>query len=128
MPGKGELSPLPEPYAHALLLIDQAHSRDPNLVQTPRPTDKSFNSSYGDAAGHEELEATLEAASAVPYELHYAKKMTRWLSIRCPGAGPELQLACRAQHFQRYVFCSCVVFLGVSEVVFVLGSGFVCAI
>lgn len=38
----------------------------------------------------------------MPYELHYAQKMTRWLARRSPDASPALQLACRAQHFRRW--------------------------
>lgn len=67
-------------YATALNLIDEAHARDPNKIPSP------------DGSGEE-----------LPYELHYARKMTRWLAPRCPDASPTLQLACRAQHFRRYV-------------------------
>lgn len=65
-------------YAKALSLIDEAHAQDPNKIPSP------------DGSGEE-----------TPYELHYARKMTRWLASRCPGAPPTLQLACRAQHFRR---------------------------
>ena len=64
-------------YARGLELIDEAHSRDPKTIP---------------AEG---------GSGTVPYELHYAQKMTRWLGLRSPTAGPVLQLACRAQHFQR---------------------------
>ncbi|KAI1342625.1 hypothetical protein F5Y15DRAFT_373384 [Xylariaceae sp. FL0016] len=70
------LPALPPNYAAALRLIDDAHAEDPRTV-----------------SGGE---------GAVPYELHYARKMTRWLGIRCPEAGLALQLACRAQHFRRW--------------------------
>ena len=73
------LPPLPGPYARGLELIDEAHSRDPSRADGP------------------------DGPGSVPYELHYARKMTRWLEARCPSASPELQLACRAQHFQRCV-------------------------
>lgn len=69
------LPELPENYATALRLIDEAHARDERR----------------------------DASGEVPYELHYARKMTRWLSVRCPNASPALQLACRAQHFRRQV-------------------------
>ncbi|EOO02919.1 putative glutamyl-trna synthetase protein [Phaeoacremonium minimum UCRPA7] len=65
-------------YATALELIDKAHSDDPNKIPAP------------DASG-----------TTIPYELHYARKMTRWLALRSPTAPPVLQLACRAQHFRR---------------------------
>jgi hypothetical protein len=73
------LPSLPANYATAIKLIDDAHSQDPNT--TP-----------GD-----------NGAAPVPYELHYARKMTRWLAARKPDASPALQLACRAQHFRRCV-------------------------
>ncbi|KAJ4403851.1 hypothetical protein N0V82_010595 [Gnomoniopsis sp. IMI 355080] len=65
-------------YAKALSLIDEAHAQDPNKIPS------------------------LDGAGEVPYELHYAQKMTRWLSERCADAPPTLQLACRAQHFRRW--------------------------
>lgn len=61
----------------AIELIDKAHAQDKREAKN---------------AGDEK----------VPYELHYAKKMTSWLAIRCPEASPVLQVACRAQHFRRY--------------------------
>ncbi|ROT43154.1 hypothetical protein SODALDRAFT_327322 [Sodiomyces alkalinus F11] len=69
------LPPLPPNYAKALELIDDAHKEDPKQTTT---------------------------APLMPYELHYAQKMTRWLAARCPDAAPVLQLACRAQHFRRW--------------------------
>ncbi|KAK4250232.1 hypothetical protein C7999DRAFT_38745 [Corynascus novoguineensis] len=67
---------LSQNYETALRLIDEAHAADPRTV----PGDDG----------------------PVPYELHYARKMTRWLAVREPDASPELQLACRAQHFRRW--------------------------
>lgn len=69
------LPPLPPNYATALTLIDAAHAQDPTLTNGPSP---------------------------IPYELHYSQKMTRLLAKHTPDASPALQLACRAQHFQRY--------------------------
>lgn len=69
------LPPLPANYAKALELIDEAHKEDPNQTTS---------------------------IPSIPYELHYAQKMTRWLAARCPEASPALQLACRAQHFRRW--------------------------
>ncbi|KAG7288826.1 hypothetical protein NEMBOFW57_005185 [Staphylotrichum longicolle] len=64
-------------YATAARLIDEAHAGDPNTIPGADGT-------------------------TIPYELHYARKMTRWLALRKPDASPALQLACRAQHFRRY--------------------------
>ncbi|KAK2598966.1 hypothetical protein QQS21_005571 [Conoideocrella luteorostrata] len=72
------LADLSPPYAQALRLIDEAHAEDLNKIDGP------------------------DGAKTVPYELHYAQKMTKWLEYRCPGASPTLQLACRAQHFRRW--------------------------
>ncbi|KAK1754809.1 hypothetical protein QBC47DRAFT_414756 [Echria macrotheca] len=69
------LPALPENYTTALSLIDAAHAQD------PRPSSSD---------------------DKVPFELDYARKMSRWLAVRCPDASPALQLACRAQHFRRW--------------------------
>ncbi|KAM5377436.1 hypothetical protein ACJZ2D_004975 [Fusarium nematophilum] len=71
------LPPLPAEYARCLELIDAAHAQDSRTAPGPD----------GDT---------------VPYELHYARKMTKWLALRSPAATPVLQLACRAQHFRRF--------------------------
>ncbi|KAK0728076.1 hypothetical protein B0T26DRAFT_696739 [Lasiosphaeria miniovina] len=70
------MEPLVGNYATASQLIDEAHSCDPKTIEGK--------------------------SSPVPYELHYAQKMTRWLAARSPEASPTLQLACRAQHFRRW--------------------------
>ncbi|KAH7008009.1 hypothetical protein EDB80DRAFT_424147 [Ilyonectria destructans] len=71
------LPPLPVEYARGLDLIDDAHAQDPKTIPGPDGT-------------------------TIPYELHYARKMTKWLALRSPSASPVLQLACRAQHFRRW--------------------------
>lgn len=71
------LPALAPPYVKAIALIDDAHALDPNLIDGP------------------------DGPKTVPYELHYARKMTRWLAKRSPDASPVLQVACRAQHFRR---------------------------
>lgn len=83
------LPPLSPAYATAIKLIDDAHAQDPNKATGP---------------GEVEGEGGLGGEAEVPYELHYARKMTRWLALRCPDASPALQVACRAQHFRRFVF------------------------
>ena len=65
-----------ENYEAAISLIDEAHSQDPNIAIVD---------------GHE-----------VPYELHYARKSSHYLSLRCPTASPILKVAVRAQHFRRW--------------------------
>ena len=60
----------------ALQKIDSAHAEDPNKItvnDTP-----------------------------IPYELHYAQKMTSYLFLLSPFAPETLQLAIRAQHFRRW--------------------------
>ncbi|EJP63883.1 glutamyl-tRNA synthetase [Beauveria bassiana ARSEF 2860] len=71
------LAQLPAQFAQAIKLIDHAHAQDPR-------------------------EAKNTGKDKVPHELHYARQMTSWLAIRCPEASPILQVACRAQHFQRW--------------------------
>ncbi|MCJ1287865.1 hypothetical protein MMC26_007217 [Xylographa opegraphella] len=60
----------------ALSAIDAAHALDPTTIDTP--------------------------SGPVPYELHYARKMSTYLIQRYPSAPPTLQLAIRAQHFRRW--------------------------
>ncbi|KAK0719805.1 hypothetical protein B0H67DRAFT_574241 [Lasiosphaeris hirsuta] len=68
--------PFAASYATAVRLIDEAHACDPRIIEGK--------------------------SGPVPYELHYAQKMTRWLASRCPNASPALQVAIRAQHFRRW--------------------------
>lgn len=63
-------------YEAAISLIDEAHAQDPNI--------------------------TTVDGQAVPYELHYAQKMSHYLSLHSPNASPVLQVAVRAQHFRRW--------------------------
>ncbi|MCJ1405199.1 hypothetical protein MMC11_008425 [Xylographa trunciseda] len=60
----------------ALAAIDAAHALDPTTIDTP--------------------------AGPVPYELHYARQMTAYLTQRSPSASATLRLAIRAQHFRRW--------------------------
>lgn len=69
------LPPLPAQYLKGLELIDAAHAQD---------------------------ERKAKGTTDIPFELQYAIKMTKWLTLRCPDASPVLQLACRAQHFRRF--------------------------
>jgi len=78
------IDPLAANYVTALKLIDQAHAQDPRSVE-----------GHGHGHGGEK--------GPVPYELDYASKMTLWLAKRKPDPSPALQLACRAQHFRRYI-------------------------
>jgi hypothetical protein len=64
------------PFEKALRAIDEAHSKDPKTIT---------------ANGTE-----------LPYELHYAQKMTKYLTERQPNASDALKLAIRAQHFRRW--------------------------
>ena len=63
-------------YEGALKAIDDAHALDPTKVEV----------------NGEEM----------PYELHYANKMTDYLSKRSPEASEVVKLAIRAQHFRRW--------------------------
>lgn len=63
-------------YSLALKLIDEAHALDPKKV-------------------------TVDGKD-VPYELHYAQKMSSYLEKRDPSAPEVLRLAIRAQHFRRW--------------------------
>jgi hypothetical protein len=64
------------PYDQALALIDEAHSLDPKTIEVD--------------------------GKEIPYELHYAQKMSRYLTLRSPNASEPLRLAIRSQHFRRW--------------------------
>ncbi|KAF2103298.1 hypothetical protein NA57DRAFT_52825 [Rhizodiscina lignyota] len=64
------------PYEKAVELIDEAHKKDPKIVK--------INS------------------EDVPYELHYAQKMSEYLVKRSNNASDTLRIAIRAQHFRRW--------------------------
>lgn len=61
----------------ALSRIDQAHQEDPNTITTNNN-------------------------KTIPYELHYAQKMTTYLDRINPQAPDLLRLAIRAQHLRRW--------------------------
>ncbi|CRG84921.1 hypothetical protein PISL3812_02092 [Talaromyces islandicus] len=67
-------------FHKALTAIDAAHSEDPNVV-TKNDTDND---------------------TTVPYELHYAQKMTSYLDAYNAQASDLLRLAIRAQHLRRW--------------------------
>ncbi|KAL4750132.1 hypothetical protein BDW72DRAFT_176423 [Aspergillus terricola var. indicus] len=67
------------PFEKTLSLIDAAHAQDPKTTTAPNPE-----------------------SSPIPYELHYANKMTKYLSLRSPSASEALRLAVRAQHLRRW--------------------------
>ncbi|KAI1617643.1 hypothetical protein EDD36DRAFT_470178 [Exophiala viscosa] len=62
--------------SEALQLIDAAHSEDPNKVEIN--------------------------GQSIPYELHYAQKMTKYLDLHTPDADALVRTAARAQHFRRW--------------------------
>lgn len=63
-------------FETAISLIDEAHAQDPNIA--------------------------IVDGESVPYELHYARKMSHYLQLRAPDASPVLKVAIRAQHFRRW--------------------------
>ncbi|KXJ93090.1 FMN-dependent dehydrogenase-domain-containing protein [Microdochium bolleyi] len=104
------LTDIPPVYELALKLIDKAHAEDPRRIQLDKDgkvaKEHNIFTPPGDAAAAAasaaEGSTAADNSNAVPYELHYAQKMTRWLALRCPDASPALQVACRAQHFRRW--------------------------
>ena len=63
-------------YDKAATRIDEAHAEDPNRTKVN--------------------------GADIPYELHYAEKMSSYLSKRVNNPSEELKLAIRAQHFRRW--------------------------
>lgn len=68
-------------FHRALSAIDEAHSQDPNLTTITEPNAET---------------------KSIPYELHYAQKMTSYLDAYNPSASEPLRLAIRAQHLRRW--------------------------
>jgi Domain of unknown function (DUF4202) len=64
-------------FHRALSAIDAAHAQDPTLTTT-------------------------NTNQTIPYELHYAEKMTSYLNAYSPSASEALRLAIRAQHLRRW--------------------------
>ncbi|KAA8644586.1 hypothetical protein EYZ11_001456 [Aspergillus tanneri] len=76
-------------FDKAMRLIDAAHAEDPHLV----PILGGLSTDQGVKGGE---------THEIPYELHYANKMTTYLHLRCPHASDTLRLAIRAQHLRRW--------------------------
>lgn len=68
-------------FHRALSAIDEAHSQDPNLTTITEPNAET---------------------KSIPYELHYAQKMTSYLDAYTKSASEPLRLAIRAQHLRRW--------------------------
>jgi predicted transcriptional regulator len=64
------------PFDKAISLIDEAHALDPKKITNDN--------------------------KEVPYELHYARKMTHYLKLHSPDSSETLRLAIRSQHFRRW--------------------------
>lgn len=64
------------PFARAIALFDAANNEDPRLVEVD--------------------------GENVPYELLYSRRMAEMIHRFAPEAGELAQLACRAQHIQRW--------------------------
>lgn len=87
---KDNTTKMTTPYEKALYQIDQAHSEDPHRI--PYPNASQLTSQQDEIQENE----------TIPYELHYATKMTQYLDKRQPHASDLLRLAIRAQHFRRW--------------------------
>lgn len=83
------------PYEKALHQVDQAHSEDPRRIPYP-------NSSQPISLQQQQDEIQETQNETIPYELHYATKMTQYLDKRQPNASELLRLAIRAQHLRRW--------------------------
>jgi Domain of unknown function (DUF4202) len=70
---------MPGDFQKTISLIDAAHAQDPNQTST-----------------------SAECPDPIPYELHYARKMTNYLNLHTPAASEPLRLAIRAQHLRRW--------------------------
>ncbi|MCL7931560.1 DUF4202 domain-containing protein [Halomonas llamarensis] len=68
---------MPSAFEHTLAAIDALHAQDPRST-------------------------TLDDGTAMPQELAYAQRMSKWLAPVFDAPGELLQLAVRAQHLQRW--------------------------
>ena len=66
---------------------------------------KRFDEAFSriDAANAADPNRTLVGGAELPHELHYARRMTRWLRRLEPGASAALRLAVRSQHLCRWM-------------------------
>ncbi|KAK1149302.1 hypothetical protein N8T08_006524 [Aspergillus melleus] len=100
------------PFTKAMALIDAAHAQDPRRIPIPKSTpaleaepeskDTTTHADDKKEKGEEEEE------EEIPYELHYAQKMTHYLTLHTSGVASTpppsepLSLAIRAQHLRRW--------------------------
>ncbi len=88
-------------FAKAMSLIDAAHAQDPNKVPVKAEADKS-SSTLASTANPNPDPNSEQLHPTVPYELHYARKMTSYLHLHTPEPSELLSLAVRAQHLRRW--------------------------
>lgn len=93
-------------FAKAMSLIDAAHAEDPNRIPVQSDTDSSSSPSVAAAStdpnSNSDPAADEATTRTIPYELHYARKMTSYLHQHTPQASRLLSLAVRAQHLRRW--------------------------
>jgi Domain of unknown function (DUF4202) len=97
-------------FEKAMGLIDAAHAQDPNIITiTPNKNASPLPPSSSPSPPSSSPET-------IPYELHYARKMTSYLHLHLQGSerspspatsttpnpSPYLSLAVRAQHLRRW--------------------------
>lgn len=76
--------------------------RDIRMSETPELFEKAL--ARFDAANAEDPNRTVVEGVEYPHELHYARRMTHWLSVIEPQASEALRLAARSQHLRRWMF------------------------
>jgi Domain of unknown function (DUF4202) len=97
-------------FEKAMGLIDAAHAQDPNIITfTP-------NKNASPPPPSSSPSPPSPSPETIPYELHYARKMTSYLQLHLqsskrspssatsttPNPSPYLSLAVRAQHLRRW--------------------------
>ncbi|KAH8427996.1 DUF4202 domain-containing protein [Aspergillus melleus] len=93
------------PFTKAMALIDAAHAQDPRRIPIPKSTPGSESQHEPQPQDTTHPGAEKEEEETIPYELHYAQKMTHYLTLHTSASTPPsepLALAIRAQHLRRW--------------------------
>ncbi|KAL4787217.1 hypothetical protein BJX76DRAFT_345712 [Aspergillus varians] len=73
-----------------------------HVSKIPPPPDRGGSYGVGMFGIDPKQVTSPQSPTPIPYELHYANQMTKYLSLHAPTASDSLRLAVRAQHLRRW--------------------------